>query len=68
MVFPPPAPIDIPTGMFLEAHAYQHLEACQHNIGHGKQDKNPKEFPRKGTVGKASSIYWSKHSDDLKQR
>lgn len=38
MMFPPSAPIDVPTGMFLEAHAYQHLQACQHNIGHSKED------------------------------
>lgn len=62
--FPPPAPFDVPTGMLLEAHANHHLQACEHNIGQGRQEKDPKKPPRKGTGGEVSRIYWSQHSDN----
>jgi hypothetical protein len=60
------APIHIPSGVFLKAHANHHLEACEHDIGHCRQEENPEELPWERIIWKMSSIDWSQHPDNLK--
>ena len=65
MVFSLSAPIHIPSSMLLKAHANHHLEACEHDIGHSRQEQNPEEPPWEGIIWKMSSIDRSQHPDNL---
>jgi hypothetical protein len=55
------ASIHIPSGVFLKAHANHHLEACEHDIGHSGQEKNPEKPPLEGIIWKMSNIDWNQH-------
>lgn len=66
MVISLSASFHIPSGVFLKAHANHHLEACEHNKGHRRQEDNPKKPPWERIIWKMSSVDWSQHPDNLK--
>jgi len=66
MVISLSASFHIPSGVLFKAHANHHLEACEHNKGHRRQEDNPKKPPWERIKWKMSSIDWSQHPDNLK--
>lgn len=59
------APSDIPTRVFLKAHAYHQLKTSKHHKGHGKQHQNPKNSPWKWVIGEMGCINRPQNSNYL---